>query len=256
MPPVLIYQMGKVGSSTVHASLNQLGIPNYEVHLLSSDTILETEEYYRQLPHTAMPGHLQTSKYLSELIEKTRGKIRWKVVTLVREPVSRVISNTYENLGDVMPDIVDYTAEESISNILEYICKLIRNFDESSDYVCTWFDREIKAVFGFDIYSAEYNKFNGYQIFRTDIADILLMRLESMNQCHKQAFYELLGTKEFQLINANIGREKPYRMSYKRLLHEISFPMQDLDRIYSSRYAKHFYGANEIKDLKDKWSEK
>lgn len=107
VPPVLIYQMGKVGSSTVHSSLNQLGIPSYQVHLLSSNTISQTEEYYRRLPHAVMPGHLRTSKYLSEHIDKTRGKIRWKVVTLVREPVSRAISNCYENIGDVLPEIVD-----------------------------------------------------------------------------------------------------------------------------------------------------
>lgn len=137
-----------------------------------------------------------------------------------------------------------------------YVRNLIHDFDESSDYMCNWFDREIKAVFDFDIYSVELDKCNGYQIFRADLADILLIRIESLKQCHKQAFNELLGAKNFQLVNANVGEEKPYRMGYKKILSNISFPMHDLNKIYSSRYARHFYTANEIKDLKDKWSAK
>jgi hypothetical protein len=40
-PPVLIYQMGKVGSTSVSSSLNSAGLANYvfDIHFLSNDLI-------------------------------------------------------------------------------------------------------------------------------------------------------------------------------------------------------------------------
>ena len=42
--PVIIYQMGKVGSTSVMHSLNRLGIPNQHVHRLSWQGIKHAEE--------------------------------------------------------------------------------------------------------------------------------------------------------------------------------------------------------------------
>jgi len=50
-PPILIYQMGKVGSTTILKSLKNAQIQNpvYHIHFLSSDGIRNAERYFKTL---------------------------------------------------------------------------------------------------------------------------------------------------------------------------------------------------------------
>ena len=50
-PPILIYQMGKVGSATVHETLLHANLPHpiYHIHFLSYDGIKNAEKYFLNL---------------------------------------------------------------------------------------------------------------------------------------------------------------------------------------------------------------
>jgi len=252
-PPILIYQMGKVGSKTIRASLNRINIPTQHVHFLSPDSIRETEDYYQQSPLSYIPEHVRISKAISSFIEGTRGRIRWKIITLVREPLSRTISDVFENIDVELPGIFQEPEERSIGMIIAHIQSLIRDFDQSTDYTCTWFDKELYEIFDFNVLSFEFNKSAGYQIYHAKNADILLLKLELLSKCHKEAFKKFLNISNLHLENANIGTDKPYRHIYKRLLRSIIFTSEDLNKIYASRFVKHFYSADEIKVLKNRW---
>ena len=91
--PVIVYQMGKVGSSTVCSSLKKLkDFDVYHIHVLTEESIKKLENVYKSNFHKTsfFPVHILESQYLSKQLEQ--GKKKWKVVTLVREPIIRNIS--------------------------------------------------------------------------------------------------------------------------------------------------------------------
>ena len=101
--PVLVLQMGKVGSRSVEAGLDERvhDRPVYHSHFLSPDRVTETEKarrmYFRGERHRYL-----TRQWLSEFILKTfqaqRDNRSWKLVTMTREPIGRNISAFFENL--------------------------------------------------------------------------------------------------------------------------------------------------------------
>ena len=253
--PIIIYQMGKVGSSSIQASLKNLKIANpiHHAHFLSGDTIQAVENYYHGLPHIAVPEHILLSKRLRSEIDASKGKIRWKIITLVRDPVARDISDLFENMERDWPHLSILNEDKALSEIKYRVRKMFQNFDETDDYACSWFDKEILAVFDIDIYATDFNKSIGYQIYEAKNADILVLKLEKLHACYRDAFMAFLGIDDFALLKANVGAHKKYSDFYKKILDSISIPETDLDNIYHSRYSQHFYTSKEIDQFKKKW---
>jgi GT2 family glycosyltransferase/Flp pilus assembly protein TadD len=254
--PIIIYQMGKVGSTSVKSSLENLNLSNpvYQIHFLSWKTVKEVEKFYLHKPHVKFPGHIIQSKTLRKLIDQNDKSLRWKIITLVRDPVARKISDIFENIDRDLPYLSGKEEAEAETLIEGHIKRLFQKFDESTDYANCWFDREIKDVFNFDIYSIPFNKNEGYQIYETDTADILLIRLENLSEMFSIALSNFMNIDNASLIKGNIAENKSYRTLYRRILNNISIPIEILDKVYASRYARHFYTHNEIDNFKIYWS--
>ncbi len=92
-PPLLVYQMGKVGSKTVTESLKmaKIGRPIYHIHLLATETLDENERKYKAFtPHVG--GDLKyvwRSQYIRMRVDRGLNGEKWKILTLVRDPVAR-----------------------------------------------------------------------------------------------------------------------------------------------------------------------
>jgi hypothetical protein len=252
--PVLVYQMGKVASKTIEASLNRINIPSVSMHVLSDEALDELESSSTTSP-SAMKSY-QISKSVRTLIEFARGKRAVKVVTLVREPVSRTVSNIFQNMQSFYPQLYGRTDPGVVPEITEKLLQRFHSFNERTHYICTWFDKEIKKVFNFDIYAMDFDRTPGYQIYNTPDADILLIKLERLYDCYKVAFRQFLGISDFQLLNTNISCQKAYYPVYKNVKETIKVPMSDLDNIYNTRFARQFYTDQEIAGFKRKWAGK
>ena len=103
----LVYQMGKVGSSSIQESLKklkqdrELNVSVYHVHSLTRDGLYRRENYHkRNFSHEPYINyHLLHCEYLGgQLARGLKGK-RWKVVTLVRDPIARNISGFFHELS-------------------------------------------------------------------------------------------------------------------------------------------------------------
>ncbi|MBL0712169.1 MAG: glycosyltransferase, partial [Desulfosarcina sp.] len=252
--PVIIYQMGKVGSTSVMNSLNRIGIPNQHIHRLSWQGIQQAEERYRLSGTTQIPQRIRRYRAFREFIENRRHDTRWKIITMVRDPLSRLISCIFQNLDFIIPKVLKLkNAAEQIKLIENHIGKYLRDFNESDDDACSWFDTELKDVFGFDIFSTPFNKQRGYTIYRTNNADILALRIEQLSICAGEAFSEFLTIDNFPLATANTISEKPYYSLYKQFLSKFIIPEDQLNRFYNTRLAKHFYTSKEIVGFKARW---
>jgi len=252
--PIVIYTMGKVGSTSVQTTLQKTHLRNpiFHVHFLSWDNFDKIEKQYRELG-LRVPEHIWSGRGLRRFADKTRGKVRWKIITLVREPVAREISDLFENLKRY-PDLNKLSVDSLLEAAIVHLRELLEATDESNDYTCTWFDNELKKVFGFDVYAVKFDYEKGYNIFETEHAGILLIRLENLSKYGPEAMRKFLGIQDPQLVNANEGTEKFDKQVYHQLLERISFPETTLDKVYNSRYSRHFYTDAEILAFKKRWS--
>lgn len=262
--PILDYQMGKVGSSTVQASLKARypDRPLYHVHFLNPARVGEIERQRKKWFHTEKHGLLLRPWLYEFLYEEIRKKNRhWKVITLIRDPVARNISTFFENLEvaahprgsryAVRSDYYGFDLEVE-SGHLE---PLMRLFFERlvHDRPLRYFDDEIKYVFGIDVFQSAFARDRGYMIYRGDNVDLLLIRLEDLNHCAAEAFKAFLDIDGFTLIQANLASDKVYAPLYKELKSAIKLPDTYLANMYDSQSTRHFYSDEEIRVLRQRW---
>lgn len=234
---VLVYTMGKVGSSTIVNSIRKAGLMEVQPHSLT---------FSRRGSYFVLPEKNKTelAKDLYKTIlmkikvavwKKLNQNKKIKVITLVREPISRNISAFFEQSHYISDDINELG-----------VCEVERLFWKyaNHDAPLRWFDDEIKKVFGIDIYCISLNK-DKYSIVSKNNVDILVLRLENLSS-YESVIGDFLGKKNFKIINANIGTNKAYSHNYKKFKESISIPMSYINKMYNSNYMKHFYSKEEI----------
>ena len=265
--PILIYQIGKVGSSTIRKSLDQLNLnrPIYHVHFLTKDLVDQTEDkrkpYFRTEKHSLLtrPWLYQ---FLRKKIESNLQNKRWKIISLTRDPIARNISAFFENLEITVLNSGDkFQIRSDIWNIAPRIIKhdniqelIMLFFDKFYHFdAMEFFDREIKGVFGIDVYSNEFPTTQGYNMYANAVADLLILRMENLNQCAAEALDCFLGIKGLQLSNQNITSQKHYASLYRQFKKTIVLPAEYVNQMYGSKYMSHFYRDEEIDRFRKHW---
>lgn len=233
---IFIYQMGKVGSSTLYKSIKNAA----QFHNFDTDT---PQKYFSPVK-VGIYGKMRwkfwfwTTKVRINYLKKN-GKV--KLVSLARDPVARNISAYFQVL-------------ENKPNLKKESSVLIKDFFETTnhDVPLTWFDLELKKNFGIDIYDYDFPKEKGYLVIEKGNIELLLLKLEKMSEC-LIAIKEFLEVADFNVVNANHATEKWYSQLYKDFKQEIIFPKTYLDKMYNSRYANYFYTDEEINKFYSKW---
>lgn len=264
--PIINYQMGKVGSSTVQASLEarNTGCPVYHVHFLNPIRVAELEDERRKHFGTDRHGYLKRSwlyRFLYEEIQK-RDR-RWKLVTLVRDPIARNVSTFFENLVvREKPGSESYTVSSDyygleIEVAVDNVHPLIELFMDrlAHDRPLRYFDDEVKTVFGIDVFASEFPRPDGYQIISGEQADLLVIRLDDLDRCAARAFSEFLGMDNFELRRTNVGSDKTYATLYKAFKRSFRASADYADRMYGAKFSSHFYDEAEIRAFRNKWTQ-
>lgn len=264
--PILIYQMGKVGSSSIKRSLEALEIdrPIYHVHFLSEQRIKQTEQERKKFFGTNNASYRRPwlYQYLRDQYTSQQFRDKWKIITLTRDPIARNISTFYENIEFEPMDAAgtyqiksDYYHIDPMivrqDNLMELQKLFFKRLDH--DVPLKFFDRELKHVFNIDVFGVPFPKKLGFMIYCGRKVDILLIRLESLNSCAARAFKEFLNIDDFTLLGDNIGGEKIYAPIYAKFKKDVILPASYVDKMYCSQYAEHFYSPEEIAGFRKKW---
>lgn len=219
----LIYQPGKVGSTSVYQSL--IGINKYAFHTHCLNRLEIGAEKMRSL------------------CEKMGGL---KIITMVREPIMQMLSGMWENFDQT------WRYSENV-NFRE-----IQNYFFGKDfylYESEWFNTELKAVFGIDVFAYPFDREKGYVIIEERGISILLMTMEKMNEL-EDVIGKFTGIKKFQLDQKNIGSKKAYRFAYSEYKKIVRFSRELLDQIYFKHFfVKHFYTNDMIETFISRWSD-
>lgn len=255
-PVVLVYQMGKVGSSTIVASLRDraphLGV--FHVHYLTAEGLGDRESFYRNRYATLhrIPQHLIEGRHAHHLMQR-RPEHRWKVVTLVRDPVSCNISKFFQTLGVHHPDLRMEHWEKP-----GWIDDLVRLFLTRHDHCMAleWLDRELREALQIDVYATPFRHARGYETYKSSAADLLLLRLEDLDGVGPRALADFLGlASSVTLSLANAAEAKPYAPSYRAFRSRLAMEAQYLEEMYASRLARHFYSVEERNAMRRRWRE-
>jgi hypothetical protein len=248
---VAVYQMGKVGSSTVYRALRHSvpDLPRFHVHFLEEPKIDRLEQGMREkgLP---VAWHLEEGRFLSRLLRGGDPAIKWLVIAPTREPGARNLSAYFQNIEHFFPDFSGRRARGTLSTD-ELIGTFLTKYHQ--DTPLTWFDRELKTHFGIDAYETPFPHERGWLTIRTPRVDVLVVRLEDFRTRLQPALADFLGVERIVTPPANVSEDKDYADLYQQVRSAIRFPPALLDHLYDSRFARHFYTPEEIRGFRAKW---
>lgn len=248
---LLIYSIGKVGSSTVYNSFKKSKhsfSPVFHIHSLNPKRIEEQKEYYRKSVRKSVPFHLLQSTVIAEELDNYKGHL--KVFTLIREPIGRELSSVFQ-------DSFNFTKSKEISKSLfikvinKKLASLIEMLPEHE-----WFERELKTVLGIDIYKLNFNVDLGYSIFKNNKLDFVLVRLENLNDSYSEWMKKLFNEcDKVEMTTINESKDKFYDESYQMLKDEVVISHKDFSKIIKYDFIQTFY-PDFINEIKIKWVQK
>ena len=259
---IIVYQMGKVGSTTIVRSLKASGIkmPVYHVHDLKESTLKRDEQLYKdyfrksKFNNRYFPTHVWEGQYLSKQLNSTMFKTdKWKVITLVRDPIDRNISAFFQTLEIEFGLNYAELLVAPTPSVIEKLTNLFLRESLSHDYPLTWFDNELKGMLGLDVFTVPFPTTKGYKIYKGEQVDTLVIRLEDLNKCASSAFCEFLNIDNFILKKANISNDKNYRTLWKDFKEILVLPNEYVRKMYTSKYMRHFYTSEEIRAFETEW---
>ena len=254
--PIIIYQPGKVGSSTILASLNQAfhsaktEAPVYHAHHLNNLEQMEADIKSKFPNPRRCLEKLAIDKELRRKIDHDSDQ-RWNIISLTREPVARTISTVFEMLDVIFPGWKEkYQAGQwDLHEMQDVIVKRYVSGPGQGD----WYDTQMKAVFDIDVYAQPFPYHQGFEIYHgKNNSRLLLLRLEDLNRVGQKVVGEFLNLKHFELVQANVAEDKEYSSLYREF-KKMPLPDSFLERMYASRYARQFYSEDEIHGFYQKW---
>jgi hypothetical protein len=235
--PVIVFQMGKVASSTIEATLHQVpGIDVFRAHRLERAGQTKPEKPGRRL--------LESWMVHERLIQP---RVPAKIVTLVREPIGRNVSAYFQNIDQVL-GVTDAWKNLTIE-------ALARGFLEKYNHrrAITWFHAEFKPVLGIDVYEHPFPREEGFQRIQSGPYDALILHVELPDEVKARELARLLGINDLKLVQRNVGEKKEYAEVYQEFLRTLKLPAAYLDEMLGSKYARHFFTDPHLARVRQKW---
>jgi hypothetical protein len=210
--------MGKVGSTSVYESLLACGV-------------------------TAIHFHWMEPLYMGQIANKERVEI----ITLVREPIGRCISEFFQNFEshtgvDYHRDAFDLVTLYELFLNNQYFWRPL-----------PWFDEEMKPELGVDVYDYAFPQERGWLVIETGIYRILILKAELDDAIKETVIADFLKLGSFELTRANMAQEKAYAETYRTFIQTIRLPATYIDAMCNYKYTRHFYSETEIAGMRSKW---
>ncbi len=242
--PIIVYQMGKVASSTIVKTLREAGYTNlFQPHRILAENIAKYEkkadksnEYYIRVDEEG------------KFIDRYNLVNGAKIITLVREPIERNFSAFFQNYKMMTGDEFQ-NSKASTDKMIE---KFIHNYPHETPI--RWFEDEFNKVLGIDIYDYPFDHKKGYSIIDANGISILAMQSEINDETKNQALQLFLGNSSIHISRANESSKKDYSEAYRKFKKEIVLPASYIEEMYDSNYSKYFYSPEEIEIFRQKWS--
>lgn len=257
--PILVFQMGKVGSRTVFRTLlatEDVG-PVTHIHQLT-----DLEEARRQ--HVAagiipLPIHLHTSARLVALLPDKH----FRIVAGVRDPIARLVSGYFQTpMFELRPERFGYLGlpdqmaqwRRSIDpvGLVELVERQLAAGDDGG--FSEWFEEQLKPAFGIDALAHPFDTTAGFGIVRTDRADVLIMQAERLSDLIPTILSDFVGAQLVEVPSNIRSGDVAGSSAYRKALELIRIPEATCELIYSQPAVTHFYDEATIQHWTKRWT--
>lgn len=255
--PLLIYQMGKVGSKTIYRTLQQSQVPHpvYHVHYLTTEWLKQSEEvfsHYKEIPLFIPTGWALQKKMRSSDIDE------WLIITVTREPISWEISNFFQSLNGLYPHFLDEQGHfKNEGAVIDFLLNRISSIDAQAHFAGSWFSKELKETCGIDALQYPFDHEKGYTIVKDQGPKALILRQEDMRETLVPALEAFFDRKyTIHPVQANVTSQKSVSALYEQIKAQMVVSEEVCRRIYDVPYVQHFYTPEMIDGFISKWSRK
>ncbi len=227
-PPVLVFQMGKVGSSAVRSTLA-----------------------------AGRAGVVDQAHAIDQLGDEARAALgacrafglRHLVISPIRDPLSRNVSAFFENFtrdtGLAWSD-----APSDPEALLGLFLRHARH-----DNGVAWFERRMQPAFGLDVYATPFDRARRAQEYRAGAARVLVYRTDLGRDEQLALLARFTGRRLAGWVRQNEAADKAYAERYERFVAEARLPASYADEILGSRFARHFWTDAERAAQRARWTE-
>ncbi len=245
---ILIYQPGKVASSTISRTLKQCPqLSVWQLHTLIPENI-------RRLVNLQLRAGMKPTKCLIQgetirdvlLVQKSAP---YKVITLVREPIEQNISAFFERLPEFFPG---KKPDDIPAADLDRV--FLNRFPHYE--IIDWVDDDFFAALHADLYTQPFHKENKFSSHAYEECPVLTLRTDLPDQQKIAAVTLFLNLDQTpEMVTANRADKKNYSHIYKQFLNRIQLPTQLAEDILTSRYSRHFFTPEERQLALLRWTQ-
>jgi len=259
-PFVLIYQQGRVASTSVYESIKSLNL-SYPIHHVHTISYKHTQQEIYRLKKKGgkVYRHLFVGQYLYKALNKhnlRHNPLPWKIICIFRDPIEIMISLHFLNFENGSNNKFSVNGVLDKQRTLAFFENLFESNDPSKWAICNWFDDVFFKELGIDVFSASFDKTEGYSIISTNKMDVLLIRFENLEHAYKNGVAELLSlnTKEVHLQHANLHINKSTSELHKYIKQNLKLSRNACEKVYTTKFVQHFYSPELIEALTIKWT--
>lgn len=242
-PAIIVYQMGNVGSTTIHTSLQKARIRSYHVHHLNREHMQTFRDGYRQ----------EAQRHAERVLAVMAGKSSSvKYITVMRDPVAGAYSGSFfRPLGgkETAAGLANEALTEKIAVDFE------KRVSERIEQRLNWFEVELRSVLGVNVLDYDFPAEVGYREIKQGEIEILALTIETDNAVLENAIGQFVaaGASGFTLVRANTSEDSPHGDTYRAFKQQVKVSSALLDRAYGAEIVRHFYSAAQIRQFRQKW---
>jgi len=227
--PIYIFQMGKVGSKSLKATLSA--------------------KYRGAIVH----AHSYKGMSFSE-----RALLTWRkrlylpiyVICPIREPLSRNVSAFFQTFK--RDTGFDFTEQEWTSSELKDL--FLKYYPHK---VCNeWFDKHFRTTFDLDIFSKPFPIERKWNVYKHRSIKVLIFRADLERDEQLRAVSEFIDCKIDNWTFANVSEEKEYSKLHKNFCRSVTLPDIYISLMCKSRFCQHFWSLEEIVAFSSHWKGK
>ena len=246
---VIIFQMGRVGSTSVLAPLMRV----------------ESKYAITQSRRSAVYRVYRTHESEDEPFKNLKKpNMIWRPISVIcpiREPIDRSVSAFFyfyyeqivrQNLENTDIPIQDLKTLFLKDSRPHKSLKPRLNRLAEHDFCLNWFDRHFQTLFSIDVYKTPFDITRKYQEYRRGGTRVLLYRSDLDISEQARLISRFLGVR-LEIKPQNEAEHYTYGGLYDRFRESVKLPESYIRRMHNSRFAKHFWSPEELKAAADKW---
>lgn len=228
-PPVILFQMGKVGSASLTATLKQVW-KGLVVHAHYRDSV----------PHEVMT-----------LLNLRRAMgLPAYVICPIREPLGRNVSAFFEN-WERDTGLSFESKEWSVEEVEKLFLRCCRH-----EVFPEFFDRQFRPFTGIDVFAKDFPVTRKWQTYQHRGLRALIYRsdLPRAGQLSIISAFLSLQPPLSSFLERNVGEAKPYATTYQKFKATGVLPEEYIRSQCESRTCRHFWSKDEIDQFAAAWS--